>query len=333
MPSGRRYSVVIFSLSPIKELYLSALYHYDPDEIFIFKPSGGDPVSQSSLEIFDSLSDDALCPNKQEIEIDSTDFKGILGRIIDVKRHLLEKYGDYLDLYINISSGTHEFAAAATFASMLPRNCTAFRVELDADAFDKDRITEIVNGAGFNAEPPESITTVHNRDPDEDIIGYLNVIRDLREQSRYPKARQIIEALKEQGQWTHSPDRKSGSGRTPLEKKEEMYLKRHYEIPALESGWLERTSHDELVLSDKGAVMISVYGARDNICCRCASMNDIDSYNMDEPEKPASNKQFKRARSKVLGVMGTHEDSPDEGENVISVDSGEKTYRFRLSME
>jgi len=332
MPSGRRYSVVIFSLSPVKELYISALDHYDPDEMFIFRPNGDDPISQSSREIFDSIPADAICSTKQEIDIDSTDFKGILGRIIDVKRHLQEKYGDCLDLYINISSGTHEFAAAATFASMLPKNCTAFRVELDADAFDKDEIIEFVNGREFDVEPPESITTVQNRDPDEDIIGYLMVIKDLRRQTRYPKARQIIDALKEQGQWTHCPDRKSGSGRTPLWKKEEMYLKRHYETPALENGWLERTSRDELVLSDKGDVMISVYGVNDVLFCKSCSPNYTDvCYDMDASEEPAPFEFDEYSRSNVHDVMRMCDVSFDE--NVISVDSGEKTYRFRLSME
>jgi len=332
MPSGRRYSVVIFSLSPVKELYLSALDHYDPDEVFILRPTGDDPISQSSCEIFDTVSAEVKCSNTQDIEIDSTDFKGILGRIIDIKRHLQEKYGDSLDLYINISSGTHEFAAAATFASMLPKTCTAFRVELYSDVLDKDRIIEIVNGMEFDVEPPETITTVQNRDPAEDVIAYLRVIKELRRQTRYPKVRQIIEVLKEEGQWTHSPDRKSCSGRTPLWKKEEMYLKRHYEDEALENGWLEKTSRDELVVSDKGNVMISVYGVNDNLKC-CSVRDRVICYNSIAKDDLTLDELIEQPRSKIHEVREPSDVASDEGDNVISVDSGERTYRFRLSME
>ena len=89
------------------------------------------------------------------------------------------------------------------------------------------------------------------------------------------------------------------------EDRAERYLKRHYIEPALKNGWLEKLEGRRIGLTEQGMAYLSVYGEATveapSICCSCAPpvLRDIC-----EPE-----------------------------ENVVAIERGGRTYRFRIGLE
>jgi len=284
MSSGRRESVMLFCISPISKVYLEPIGHYEPDIIHVFVDNRDSPLSELSRKVYGSSVSGISCTKIIEHEVDVSDYNEVLGYIIDIMNGLGREYGSDLDIFINISSGTPEFSAAAMFASMLSKNAVAFKVETDL-GMTAEEIGKIIGGidASVRVSEPERVSGLRNDSPDQEMIVFLGIVDKLLRESRYPKYRRIIDGLKDAGEWSYDPDRKSGYGRTSLEEKEERYLKRHYIAIALENGWLEKPSDRTIRLTDSGRAYLSVYrpeiSPKDMMALRC---NAARSANMPE---------------------------------------------------
>lgn len=306
MSSGRRESVMIFCASAVKDLYLAPVEHYGPDLVHVFVSDRGDNVSALEREVYGNCKKEIGCKKLVEHPIDTRDYEGILASIIEIKKELSGTYGEDLDIFINISSGTPEFSAAAMFAAMLPEPAIAFRVDTESD-LSKEELEDIAGriSGSVRVSEPARVTGLKNDDPEEEMIIFLSIVRELLRETRYPKFRTMIELLKDDDAWSYDPSRKSGRGRTSLEDREERYLKRHYIEPALKNGWLEKLEGRRIGLTEQGMAYLSVYGEATveapSICCSLAApvLHDVC-----EPE-----------------------------ENVVSIERGGRTYRFRIGLE
>ena len=306
MSSGRRESVMIFCASAVKDLYLAPVEHYGPDLVHVFVSDRGDNVSALEREVYGNCKKEIGCKKLVEHPIDTRDYEGILASIIEIKKELSGTYGEDLDIFINISSGTPEFSAAAMFAAMLPEPAIAFRVDTESD-LSKEELEDIAGriSSSVRVSEPARVTGLKNDDPEEEMIIFLSIVRELLRETRYPKFRTMIELLKDDDAWSYDPSRKSGRGRTSLEDREERYLKRHYIEPALKNGWLEKLDGRRIGLTEQGMAYLSVYGEATveapSVCCSCAPpvLRDIC-----EPE-----------------------------ENVVAIERGGRTYRFRIGLE
>ena len=325
MSSGRRESVMIFCASAVKDLYLAPVEHYGPDLVHVFVSDRGDNVSALEREVYGNCKKEIGCKKLVEHPIDTRDYEGILASIIEIKKELSGTYGEDLDIFINISSGTPEFSAAAMFAAMLPEPAIAFRVDTESD-LSKEELEDIAGriSSSVRVSEPARVTGLKNDDPEEEMIIFLSIVRELLREtrypkfrtmidllkdddawSRYPKFRTMIDLLKDDDAWSYDPSRKSGRGRTSLEDREERYLKRHYIEPALKNGWLEKLDGRRIGLTEQGMAYLSVYGEATveapSVCCSLAApvLRDVC-----EPE-----------------------------ENVVAIEHGGRTYRFRIGLE
>ena len=306
MSSGRRESVMIFCASAVKDLYLAPVEHYGPDLVHVFVSDRDDNVSALEREVYSNCKKEIGCKKLVEHPIDTHDYEGILASIIEIKKELSGTYGEDLDIFINISSGTPEFSAAAMFAAMLPEPAIAFRVDTESD-LSKEELEDIAGriSGSVRVSEPARVTGLKNDDPEEEMIIFLSIVRELLRETRYPKFRTMIELLKDDDAWSYDPSRKSGRGRTSLEDREERYLKRHYIEPALKNGWLEKLDGRRIGLTEQGMAYLSVYGEATveapSVCCSLAApvLRDVC-----EPE-----------------------------ENVVAIERGGRTYRFRIGLE
>ena len=306
MSSGRRESVMIFCASAVKDLYLAPVEHYGPDLVHVFVSDRDDNVSALEREVYGNCKKEIGCKKLVEHPIDTRDYEGILASIIEIKKELSGTYGEDLDIFINISSGTPEFSAAAMFAAILPEPAIAFRVDTESD-LSKEELEDIAGriSGSVRVSEPARVTGLKNDDPEEEMICFLSIVRELLRETRYPKFRTMIELLKDDEAWSYDPSRKSGRGRTSLEDREERYLKRHYIEPALKNGWLEKLEGRRIGLTEQGMAYLSVYGEATveapSVCCSLAApvLRDVC-----EPE-----------------------------ENVVAIERGGRTYRFRIGLE
>ncbi len=266
MSSGRRESIMMFCASPFSRVYLAPIEHYGPDAVHVFISDRDDPMSSVEREAYESSKGEILCADIVEHRMNTSDYNSVLGEIIETVTGLRRRYGDDLDIFINISSGTPEFAAAGMFASMLPLSVTSFRTDVSSSKTTEEltRIVRDLDGS-LDVSEPEKVTGLKNDRPEDEMIEFLTIVNDLLRNTRYVKYRSIIERLKDADAWSYDPGRKIGYGRTSLEEREERYLKRHYISIALENGWLEKPSPNVMRLTDSGRAYISVYGAESDI--------------------------------------------------------------------
>jgi len=321
MSSGRREIVMIFCANPLSRLYLAPLSHYRPDIVHAFVGNGDDAVSSAARDIFSSSKGEIGPCEVIEHDIDTSDYNTVLGEIIDITTGLQKEYGDDLDIFINITSGTPEFAAAGMFASMLPLSVTAFKMDVDCTmtAEDLSDIVGKINGS-VDVSGFERVTCLKNDVPDDEMISFLSVVRKLLKHTKYPRERDMINALKEADAWSYDPYRKSGRGRTDLEEKEERYLERNYIAKALENGWLEKPSPRTMRLTKSGEAYIGVYAPRVNEVClrsRAARFEEADMcYSMPCPDE-----------------MPSIDARPREENSTFAVGHGGKRYRFTIGMD
>ena len=322
MSSGRRESVLICCASVFRDLYFPSIDHYRPDRTYIFLSDGDDPVSRIERRVFDSCREN-IRSHVDEVVTDVHDYENILARIMDIKGDMTAEFGDDLDIFINVTSGTHEFAAAGMFAAMTPVPAVAFRVETECSISEED-LESVISSieSCTDVSEPVRVTCLESDTPDRIMIGFLSIIDSLYERNRRPNYRKIISALKERDIWTHDPERKSNYGRTPMQKKEEMYLLRQYVKPALSHGWLIKPSANTLALTEKGRSYISVFGS--------ARMNALS-------DEICRNEALTVREMRCLNSCSVPEcdecDPGSDAENVVSFDRNGMRYRFRIGRE
>lgn len=323
MPSGRRESVLIFCISPITKMYLPSIEHYEPDTIHVFVGNGDDPISIIGRRNWDSVKSKLGCKNIIEHIVDISDYEGILGTITGIKKDLENRYGDNLDIFINISSGTPEFSSAGMFASMLPQRAIAFRVcsEYGLSVEDLSVLFDKLNGS-IEIKEPEMVTGLRNDNPEDEMISFLNIVNDLLKETKYPKYRTIIDRLKEEGSWSYDPERKSGYGRTPLAEREDRYLKRHYIATALENGWIERPSANTMRLTPSGRAYVSVYGGREER----TALNECSDERI---YSRCVHDSFREPRI----LFEEFSDIPYDDEDTVTIGLGDKRYTFRIGTD
>ncbi len=326
MSSGKRETVMIFCASPLSRLYLAPLSHYRPDIVHVLIGDRDDTVSSVARMVFSSSKSSIGSCEVIEHSIDTSDYNTVLGEIIGITTGLQREYGDDLDIFINITSGTPEFAAAGMFASMLPLSVTAFKADVDC-TLSPEGLSAIADGlnGSIGISGFERVTCLKNDGPDDEMIAFLSVVRDLLRGTRYPKERDIINALKAADAWSYDPYKKSGYGRTSLEDKEERYLERNYISRALENGWLEKPTPRTMKLTRSGEAYIGVYEPRIRED-RCSSVSGVCA------DERLLSRSMRYADDAVYDDLIPDIDEPD-GLSTFTVGHGGKRYRFTVGMD
>ncbi len=339
MSSGKRISVLVFCISPVKELYLGPVEHYEPDLIFALVDPGDGNTEKFQRDQYASLKKEFKCRDINDLSVDTRDYNEVLATLVDLKKSLNSQFGDRLDLFMNISSGTNEYAAAAMFASMLPEPSTAFRVDVSDSRLSYETISGISGtlSDSLDFSEPEKYPVHTQQNPDEEMAAFLSIMKTLLTVSRSPRRSDVIEQLKAAGFWSYDPQRKTNSGRSDLDDKENMYLKRHYIDPAVKNGWLECPCRNVFRLTELGRSYISIYGesgsiakeTQEDILYSCEAPPRLESDNSyledyDETEK------FSEEPQELLSIDPVR---PANSDSTVSFEHKGHVYRFRISME
>ena len=339
MSSGKRISVLVFCISPVKELYLGPIEHYEPDLIYALVDPGDGNTEKFQRDQYDSLKKEFKCRDINDLSVDTRDYNEVLATLVDLKKSLNSQFGDRLDLFINISSGTNEYAAAAMFASMLPEPSTAFRVDVSDSRLSYETISGISGtlSDSLDFSEPERYPVHTQQNPDEEMAAFLSIMKALLTVSRSPRRSDVIDQLKAAGFWSYDPQRKTNSGRSDLDDKENMYLKRHYIDPAVKNGWLECPCRNVFRLTELGRSYISIYGesesiakeAQEDFLCSCEAPPHLESDNCDLEDYDET-ERFTVDPQELLSIDPVR---PANSDSTVSFEHKGHVYRFRISME
>lgn len=162
------------------------------------------------------------------------------------------------DIYVNISAGSPEYAAASAIASMMVPGTIPFTVRTDSFTVPEDKIKEtyFIDGEpvgltkttrGTEVLPCYSISM-----PDESLVRGLRLIEKVEGK---PIGRKVIAALKESGIWYRNIPENENSN-----KSEAVYYQRDFVNKWLELGWIvknKRTGWYEI--TDDGRKVMNTF--------------------------------------------------------------------------
>ncbi len=154
-------------------------------------------------------------------------------------------------IYVNVSSGTSEFSAAALIASMMFENVEAFSVgtmEYTIVGMDpyRDRETGKFIGISKAVYPPRPINGFKLSQPEKNFILALRLYKEM----GFPSATKMIRALKDRGLW-NLPDGELSN--------EKMRYQRRYIDEWVKDGLIEKNGRGKYSLSPEGEFAINTY--------------------------------------------------------------------------
>jgi hypothetical protein len=168
------------------------------------------------------------------------------------------------EIYVNISSGTSEYAAASMIASSMHKNTKPFTVGTMEYTSSKEDIKKYYyengNPVGLSKKvyAPRYIDTMATEVPAEELVICLGIVDYINRNNRSGSIKNIISLLKKNGIWDYVPN--ESKIKTDETQKELMYVKRHYLEKLMNNNWTVKTSRNKYELTDEGKVILKIFG-------------------------------------------------------------------------
>ena len=162
-------------------------------------------------------------------------FPDVLQKMVEI---LSREQEEGNTVYVNISAGPNEYAAAAAIASMMVQNEGDTPVGMSKKVYDPRDLP------CFNIDLPE-----------EDLVRGLGVLRTRLEKGHRTSYGAMIGALKDEGCWERPPEEEA-RGVTQAEK---MYYSRHFIREWSEKDWVVRDRRGRMELTDDGRTVTEVF--------------------------------------------------------------------------
>ena len=219
--------------------------------------------------------------NVEVIRHNSTVYKfSVMLRLInDIIRQEKEEFGEFVDIYANISSGTSEFAAAAMCACMMNRGCIPFSVAVKEHTILFDKFIEMSSvdgrpvGDAASVYDPRMIETFNFEPPDEDLVRYLLFFDSLGGRAYTPG--NIIRLLESNDVWKYIPTKTKEPGKNAAT----VQYRRVVLTPLIEKGWLRNGStKNRWIVTPAGRAILDIFTDEDD---RVPLKDVIETYRAD----------------------------------------------------
>ncbi len=196
----------------------------------------------------------------EDVNIEVFRFSILLEKLVSI---MTRERADGNDVYVNISAGTSEFAAAATVAAMMVEGVKPFTVHVKKYTIKDD---EGIRKAYFESGKPVGVAK-EVRDPvtlpvfpiempPRDLVVGLRILRERVENRKSTKYGEMIRALTEAGVWEHRPENLK---RNELQAAK-MYYSRHFIDGWVKQGWISgKEGRGKPKITDSGNNVTEVF--------------------------------------------------------------------------
>lgn len=269
--SGRKDRIVVACVTFEVPMVVDPIVFYEATRVHLihFVRDSSDPRCNVYREFYDEVC--ASIKEKRDVEICEHiskvyDYTAMLKTILSIVADEKSRTKGQLELFVNISSGTSEYSAAAMLACMQDRELIPFTVRTRQYSLSEDDIKRLCYSDGrpvgltsrtFN---PIKVSTFDALAPDMTLVSCLAIIAEINNSRTNVRFMDYIERLKSEDLWNHEPDAKRS--RTDLEQKERVYFKRTFIEPMVEKGWLveDPRRKNKYLLTDDGEAILEIYG-------------------------------------------------------------------------
>ncbi len=173
-----------------------------------------------------------------------SDFSAMLKTVLSIIQQERAAEPD-CEIFVNISSGTSEYAAAAAIAAMMVPGTTPFSVGTREYTVSDDKIEELyfVDGKPMgltkSTYEPRSMPSYSIDIPEEHLVRGLRILKERSDSKLSVTAGAMIPCLKEAGCWY----RDTGSGNkdpSKIKQTEAVYYQRDFIAKWVSRGWAEK---------------------------------------------------------------------------------------------
>ena len=272
LPSGRKKRIMVACVTFETSKVVEPALYYEINKAHIIHYVK-DPDSESG-KIYDSfrrrVCERLESESPREVEIVEhnervSDFTVMLRTVLSIIQ--MENSGEEgCEIYVNISSGSPEYAAAATVASMMVPGTIPFSVNTKEYTVSTDRIRDVYFvddqpvGMTKTTYPPRTMPIYAINIPEEHLVRGLRILGHRNEAKLSVTSGRMVEALKEAGLWyrdteSDDPDRKANQRQT-----EAVYYQRDFISKWLKNGWIVKDDlRNRYVLTESGTTVIGTF--------------------------------------------------------------------------
>ena len=264
MSSGRRERVVLSCVTFETYKIVDPVVHYAATKVhLIHYTDRSDPRNIIYAEFYEQV-----CrmikkdlPKCEIVEHEATvfDFTTMLRTVLSILNG-----EDEADVFVNISSGTSEYTAAAVIASMMIPGTVPFSVSTEEYSIpDKDlRKIYYKNGVplGLTAVTREPKALPHYRIdvPDEYLVKGLRILDEKNTEEGAVSGTAVIDALKESGIWYRKDKGKETEAET--KRYEAVCYQRDFVDKWKYNGWIDKDRKTKkYYVTDSGRVVLDTF--------------------------------------------------------------------------
>ena len=231
---------------------------YSPQYVITFHDAFSDPTKQrfAFADRFQHLLEKEFPSiSYHSFEMKQKDFRDI-SKTLESAVTFLNNLVDYPDIFINISAGTNEFAAAATMTSMIHDNVAIFTQDEEEDNLSAEAIKEIYYKNGEPTGPvtkvsePRAIDVYRVDPPSKPLIIGLRILDENMKAGRSLMAKDMIKIFMDEGIWLRDG---------PSHNDNVLYL-RDFVEKWIAKGWVVRGQlRNQYRITEKGRMMLDTF--------------------------------------------------------------------------
>ena len=272
MATGRRKRIMIACVTFETVKVAEPVKFYETSKIHIihYIKDPTNPQSRMYVEFYDRVCG-LIKSNDGDAEIVEhnvkvSDFSSMLRTVLNIIENERKESND-CDIFVNISSGTSEYAAASTIASMMKENITTFSVNTKEYTI---RDYEGVKAAYYNNNvpigltkavyEPTTLTSYKISIPQEHLVRALRILDERNQKKLSVKGPQMIQALKDGGIWYREITYDDLNERSRQKLSEAVYYQRDYVNKWIDTNWVQK---DELTkryqLTNEGKTIVETF--------------------------------------------------------------------------
>lgn len=198
-----------------------------------------------------------------------TDFQLMLKTVLEIiesERISAGKAGEECDIYVNISSGGPEYAAASAIAAMMIPGTIPFSVgtkeyTVDAEGIRKNYfIDNKPVGLTKTTYNPKSLPSYSIQIPEERLVRGLRLLDQRNEKKLSVTSGKMIAALKEAEIWYRDTESSDPNRKSTQRQTEAVYYQRDFIWKWLEKGWVRKDElNSRYVLTNEGRNIIATF--------------------------------------------------------------------------
>ncbi len=189
-----------------------------------------------------------------------TDFSEMLKTVYNI---LMDEYDEdpNADIFINISAGSSEYAAASMMSSMMFPTSIPFTVSTKEYHVPTSNyyLEDVPVGLARSVKTPRTVQRYNIESPDRSLVLGLTILNRLTVENRAPKGPEVISNLKENGLWFRPEFSSESRSRT-----ESVYYHRDFIKEWEKRGWVYKDKHERRYhLSEEGKSIINTFYIKD----------------------------------------------------------------------